>query len=367
MKFSIEQKALAASLRQAKRFTELKTMPILSSVVITADKADRVRFQATDLEISIKLSQAANVTEQGVVVVPVRQALALVSKLKGMVTVESAEDDSVVFRSESQGFSAKLAGNPFDEYPTLPTFDQVGDWVASQALARAFKTVLHAVGKDMTRYNLNGICIDSDGEPTVRCIATDGHRLAVADAGPISLPWSDEVILPLKVVKLLIPLLSKVQQVRMVMNGTHQLQVSNGEWSVCCRLIEGEFPNWKQVVPREITETIQVDRDEFADALASIIPMAPERSRMVRLVINGDIRMETSNPDFGDSSISCACDRWDSKPEMVMAFNGNYLLDAIKELDAQKIHIEIKDDVSPVRFSVCEEPLPFSIVMPMRA
>lgn len=365
MKFRIGQKQLVASLRQAKKFTECKTMPILRCVVIKAEQ-DRVRFVATDLEIGVDLDCAADVQETGVIVVPAKEALAIATRLKGEITVESAEDNSVTFRSESQGFTAKLAGNPFDEYPTLPNFDQVGDWVASQALARAFKTVLHAVGSDKSRYNLNGICLDADGDPTVRVVATDGHRLAVAEAGAISLPWSGEVILPQKAVKLLIPLLSKVQQVRMAMNGAHQLQVSGDDWRIACRLIEGDFPNWKQVIPREITETIQVDRGEFADALEGVATMAPERSRTVKLVINGDIRMETSNPDLGDSSVSCACDRWDSKPEMVIAFNSNYLLDAIKELDSQQIHIEIKDAVSPVRFSVCKERFPFCVVMPMR-
>ncbi len=365
MKFQVDQKELVRALRQVKKYTEAKTMPILGSVVISTDLG-KVYFAATDLEVAIQLEVDAQINQRGKVVVPAKEALALAVKLKGLITVESAEDDRVLFKSEEQGISATLAGSPFDEFPTLPEFELDGDWVSAQPLARALKAVSHAVSKDETRYNLNGVCIDADGESTVRCIATDGHRLAVADAGAITLPWSGEVILPRRAVKLLIPLIGKAPMARIAKVGNNLLQFAGDGWRMDCRLIEGEFPNWKQVVPKQIEETLQVDRSEFEQNVKAMTAVSSTRNHAVKFVVNGDIRLSTTSEECGEAQAVCACDRAQGQPELVVVFNGNYLLDALKTLEGEKLHIAVKDATSPIRLSVRMEPYPFCIVMPMR-
>jgi DNA polymerase-3 subunit beta len=283
--------------------------------------------------------------------------------------VESGEDNKVVFRSAEPGFSVTVQGAPVDEYPTLPDYEPTrGERVPSAGLYRALKAVLHAASKDETRYNLNGVMVDADGEPTVRCVATDGHRLCVADAGPVSLPWSGQVIIPARAVKLLLPLMFKSPEVCLSQVGKpfQTITISGDGWSVAVRTIEGEFPNYHQVIPRDTAETVQVNRAEFVEAVSSMIAVAPERSHAVKFTINGDIVLEVNNPDLGYASTRCECDRASGQPEIAVAFNGKYILDALKELDAPKIQFAFKDEISPVRFTEQHESHPLCVVMPMR-
>ena len=374
MKFQINGRVLVKAIREAKKFTGRQhTLPILKSIVIVANKSEggfnHVRFKASDLETVCDFWQEVNVLEEGTVVVPAKETLAILKSVKRDLIVESGEDDKVVFRSVEPGFSVTVEGTPIEEFPTLLDYEPTReDRVPSASLYRALSSVAHAVSDDESRYNLNGVMVDADTDPTVRCVATDGHRLCVADAGPISLPWSGPIIIPANAVTLLLPLMSKTTEVAMShFGGSFQtLKISGDGWSVSTRLVEGEFPNYLQVIPKQTTETIQVDRIPFIEALESVLALAPERSHAVKFTINGDILLETNNPDLGYASTRCACDRATGQPELVLGFNGRYIMDALKELHNPKIQLAVKDHDSPIRFTERDESHPLCVVMPMR-
>lgn len=365
MKFKIHRNVLHKALQHAKKFVEAKhSMPILGTVVIWASEKD-VKIHATDLEIGTIVTHSAEVSEPGKVCVPAKKAADLVKKMKGFITVESTETDYVVFRSEENGLAATVAGSAFDEFPLMPYITEDTVRVPIASLARSLKSVFYAMSRDETRYNLNGVCIEADKEPTVRVIATDGHRLAVADAGPVKLPWEGSILVPHKAVKLLLPLLKGLSEVDMVVD-SDRLYIASGDWSVVTRLIEGEFPNWRQVVPKNVAETIQVDRAEFSSCIDAVAEMSAERSRAVKFTINGDIVMTANNPDLGDAEVHCSCERANGQPELQVAFNATYLIDAVRALGSDKLHLEFKDGTSPVRITERGQAYPQMIVMPMR-
>lgn len=367
MQFSIGAKELVAALGKAKGATETRNvMPILGSVVIEA-RAGSVLFTATDLKVGVEaVDSSAIVQEHGAVVIPLDKLLKLARKLKGSVSFESAYDNGVTVRCAERGSKTTLAGSPRGDYPTLPEAPEKQVEVDAEPLRAALATVLHAASKDESRYNLNGVYIDADTHPTARVVATDGHRLALADMGPMSLPWKGGIIVPRKGIELLVKFLKGADAV-MVAAETKSLRVSDASGSVSIRLIEGEFPSYQQVIPKRIGETVTADAKQFRAALATAVELAPELSRAVRLVFNEGIELQTSNPDLGDSVVVCPCER-SGTDEIKVAFNGRYLIEAIAAVCTDRVAFGLAasgSDMVPVCISGSET-VPCAVVMPMR-
>jgi DNA polymerase-3 subunit beta len=367
MQFTIDAKRLAGALRKVKGATEKRnTMPILSSVVIDAI-ADSVTFSATDLEVGIQVTEkvAPNIA-LGSVVLPLDKLLKVARKLKGWVSFEALDNDYVAIGCEASGSKVTLAGNARAEYPILPGEPDRVRKVTGKALGEAISTVLHAASKDETRYNLNGIYIDADSKPTVRVIATDGHRLAVADAGPMLLPWEGGVIVPAKAAKLLVGFLKGEGSVAVAADA-QSIRVSGDSWAVSIRLIEGEYPNYEQVIPETSAEYLTADTDTFTAAVGSALEMSAERSRAIKFVLNGGLELHSNNPDLGNAVVDCPCERSGYR-DLTLAFNGRYITDAVTAVCGGRVRIDFRGkdpETSPVKISG-SEPFPFAVVMPMR-
>ncbi|KKL54458.1 hypothetical protein LCGC14_2265200 [marine sediment metagenome] len=368
MKFTIDAALLAKVLRKVNGVVEKRNvMPILASVLIEAH-GNSVTFRATDLEIGVEITETdVLVADEGSVIVPVEKVLKLTRKLKGQVSLKSAKDDTLVITCPSRRSRTTLAGSPVDEFPAHPPVPGKQVEVDAGALGTAIATVLHACSKDETRYNLNGVYIVTAPTRIVKVVATDGHRLVVASAGSMKLPWKGGIIVPLKGAQYLVNSLKGEDTVEIAYEKS-ALRVSGGSWVVSIRLIEGEFPNYNQVIPKKVGDTLIVDKKEFSDALATANEMAAERSRAVKLVISaGGLELHTSNPDFGDSVVECPCG-WSGSVPRTLAFNGRYLTDAVAAVCNGRVRIDFsspKAEFSPIRISGSEE-YPFCIVMPMR-
>ena len=367
MQFTIDAKLLVRALRKVKgAIDKSNRIPILNSVVIETN-ADSVIFTATDLEVVVEVIEyAAFDQHDGSVVIPLEKVLKLARKLKGPVSFESADYNAVVIRCPERGSKTTLAGSPRDEFPSLPGVPEKQVEVDAKALGTAIATVLHAASKDETRYNLNGVYIDSDSEPTVRVVATDGHRLAVADAGSMNLPWKGGITVSLKGAKYLTDFLKGEDTVTVACE-SNALRVSGDSWSISTNLLEGEFPNYSQVIPKMIGETLIADPAQFSAALETAYEMAAERSKAVKIVLNDGLEFHTQNPDIGDSVVECPCERSGTETR-TLAFNGKYLADAVAAVCDSRVMIEFAPntpELSPIRISG-SEPFPFCVVMPMR-
>lgn len=368
MQFTIEATKLVGALKKVKgAIAKRNSMPILGSVVIEA-YADSVTFKATDLEVGIEAVESeALVQVEGAAVIPFEKTLRLARKFKGAVSFKLNDQNHVEIGCRELGSQTRIAGSPRSEYPALSEAPTRHYRVEAEPLRAALETVLHAVSKNETRYNLNGVYIDADSKPTPRVIATDGHRLALADAGPISLPWEGGVIVPWNGVANLVSLLKGEATVAVAIDPEgrkRSLWIAGSDWALAVRLTEGEFPNYEQVIPKAVNDTVIADPKEFSAALATALELAAERSRAVKLVLNGGLEFHTNNPDLGDSVVACPCERSQTE-EWSLAFNGRYLADAVKAVCDTRVMLEFRDATSPVRISGAE-PYPFAIVMPMR-
>jgi DNA polymerase-3 subunit beta len=366
MQFTIDAKRLKAALGKVKRVTDRKpNLPILESVVIEA-RVNGVTFSATDLEVSISATVDTPVETRGETLLPLVALQRLVKGWKGAVVFKADTPYSVAVGCLETGSSVSLVAKSRDDYPGLPESPSGMVELAAQPLREALEAVTHACSSDETRYNLNGVYL----EPSGRAVATDGHRMAVVDfdAGP--LPWAEGIIVPLKAVKALTALLKKADIISAVSSAKFMC-VTGDDWFMSIRLIEGEFPNYQQVIPKAIGETVKTDSGAFLSALATANETAPERNHAVKIVLNGSMELHTSNPDIGDFVVDCPCKR--SGSDLIeLGFNGRYLEQAVKAVCDSELYIGLAPvgersgpTASPIRISGSDSGR-FAVVMPMR-
>lgn len=379
MRFSTDAKTLKAALRTVRGAIDKKpTMPILGSVRIEAS-AEGIAISATDLEVGLTLTLPFDVLGMsGVTVVPLKALeTALKPFKKGWVTLDT-QGTREKLRVENETSSATLATTPPDEYPTLPEPLGASETQSLSGLREALRAVSHAVSSDSTRYNLNGIAVEVNPKGSIQCIATDGHRLCIADVGPISLPWEGIRILPLKPVKLLCKLLKGASDCARIDCDQSSVTFRGEGFEFSVRCIDGEYPNYNQVIPKGIVETINVDRDALLAGIASVEHCTPEWSRAVKITLNSGISLETSNPDVGDASahVDAIRGRGESNVDKVFALNLNYLRDALTTFKSGEVSIGIKGNkmfgkmpdyaCSPIQLTHAGDTFPLCVVMPMR-
>ncbi|MGO8766735.1 MAG: DNA polymerase III subunit beta [Limisphaerales bacterium] len=342
------------------------TLPILSNVLLRADK-DRIEFTATDLDVTVACSVEAKVKKGGATTVPVKKLFGIVRELNGNeIEIETDEKNITSIRSGPSFY--KIHGLGADEFPPLPKFKDDKKVLLQQENVKAMmRRTSFAISTDESRYVLNGIFISlKDHKMTM--VATDGRRLALVDEEvDISENSSGEFILPAKAVGELNRLLQEKGEVE-IKFGDNQASFSLKDdkgFSVLLitKLIEGNYPNYKQVIPTETKERIPLAREEFLQALRRAEIMTSEKANSVKMAFGKNTLAITANsPEVGEARESLAVNY--KGKEMAIAFNPRYLIDALAALSEDEVFFELIDELSP---GVLKINGPFLyVVMPMR-
>jgi DNA polymerase III subunit beta len=342
------------------------TLPILSNVLLRADK-DRVEFTATDLDVSVVCGVEAKVKKPGGTTVPVKKLFGIVKELNGSeIDLETDEKNVTVIRCGPSYY--KIHGLSADEFPPLPKFkDDKKVSLQQETIKAMMRKTKFAVSTDESRYVLNGIFLSlKDNKMTM--VATDGRRLALADEeADISEKSSGEFIVPAKAVTELDRLLQEKGEAE-IKFGENQASFALKDekgFSVLLitKLIEGNYPNYKQVIPAETKERIPLVREEFLQALRRAEIMTSEKANSVKLTFGKNSLSITANtPDVGEARESLAVNY--KGKEMAIAFNPRYLIDALGSLSEDEVFFELIDELSP---GVLKINGPFLyVVMPMR-
>jgi len=342
------------------------TLPILSNVLMRAE-GGRVEFTATDLDISVSCTVEAKVLQPGATTLPVKKLFGIVRELGGTeIEIETDEKNISTLRCGSSFF--KIHGMNAEEFPPLPNLKDDKKVILSQETVKGMlKKTAFAVSTDESRYVLNGIFLSlKDHKMTM--VATDGRRLALVDEEvDITEKSSGEFIIPAKAVAELNRLLQEKGDVE-IKFGENQASFSLKNEKdlpvlLVTKLIEGNYPNYRQVIPGEARERVPLQREELMQALRRAEIMTSDKANSVKLAFGRNLLAITANsPEVGEARETLAVNY--KGKEMAIAFNPRYLIDALNALAEDEVFFELIDELSP---GVLKINGPFLyVVMPMR-
>jgi len=372
MKFKINRDHFSNGLAQVLNVVGSKaTMPILSNVLIEADK-DHISLATTNLDLGIRCKIKADVKEAGAITLPVKRLATIVRELPSVdVTIETTPNHQAKITSGGSVF--KIMGMGKEEFPPMPEFaDEKAVALEQEELATMLKSVSYAQSSDETRYILNGVYF-SFKDDKLTLVATDGRRLALTSKELTTPEGAGSIILPAKTVSELVRMLDKGTKVRLAVSekrsafqiGTDKVG-DNGlidNIYLFSKVVDGNYPNYNQVVPKETHQRIKLERELFLQCVHRAALVTSEKSNSVKLKLSNNLlEITASSPDFGDAHESMAIEY--SGPELQVAFNPQFVIDPLRALNKDQIFFELKDEVSPGVFKTLENFL--CVIMPVR-
>jgi len=373
MKLSITKSEFLRGLGRIQSIVEKRnSMPILANTLIEAPETGEnatLQLAATDLEVGVRSQHMANVTEAGGLTVSAKKLFEIVRELSDeKIELEATANSYLEIRCNRSRFT--LAGTAAEEYPTLPEFNPEKTVpVSSPILSAMIERTMYAASVDETRYNLNGVYLEVLNETDeIRLVATDGHRLACVDRaieGDIS-ALASGVIIPRKGLGELKRLVDEddAEEIELAFANNSGL-AKKGDVTLVMRLIEGEFPNYNQVIPKDLTRHLILPTDSLVQAVRRVALLSSERSRAVKLELSdGQLVITSSNPDLGDAREELDVD-YAGEP-LAIGFNAKYLLDAINAIQLKEVRFSFQDELSPSRLTPPDDEKTLAVVMPMR-
>jgi len=365
MKFTITREQLQEGLSGVLAAIPAKTtLPVLANVLLEATKQG-LRLSGTDLDIAVSTTVAADVDTEGAVTLPAKKLSDMARELpSGAVRITAASEQRVSIECGRSKF--KLLGLPRDEFPSFPAVKFDGSWKAPAGVVH--KLVSHiafAASTEESRPILNGVLWELRPD-RMRMVATNGHRLARMDV-PASGGSTADLIVPPKALDQIRRLFSPEAEIEIARSDNH-LGFRAGGTLVFTRLIEGPYPNYEQVIPRENDKTATVDKMALAAALRRMSVVASDQTHRIRLAWSGGtVKFSVQTPDLGEAQDELAV-TYEGEP-LEIGFNATYLLEILKYMPTDEVRITFK---APERAATIEpvgwdDPASYlALVMPLR-
>lgn len=345
MKFKIQKDVLLAGIQTVHNvITSKSALPILSNILIEAQQSN-LRLTATDLDIGISCVLPVSIQEAGVITVPAKRLGDIIKELPGdEVSVNTKKNNLVIIETDLCQF--KIMGLTGEEFPKLPEFKDKEVIKLDQALLKQMLSLTSfAVSFDETRYILNGILFKIEKNNLI-LVATDGKRLAVVERKlSKEVDKNIHIIVPIKTIHELNRNLKDDGEASLVL-GNNQVLFDLGSVSVISRLIEGEFPDYRQVIPPMSENKMGVDREQLMLAVKRASLLSTPDYQAVKFELFKDkLVVSKSTPDVGESREELPVSY--KGKELVVGFNPNYLLDVLKNLQEDSVSIELVDTDKP--------------------
>jgi DNA polymerase-3 subunit beta len=371
MKFSIERAALLKAVSQAQSVVERRnTIPILANVLIEAEGGD-VSFRATDLDIEVVDKAPAQVERAGSTTVAATTLHEIVRKLPDGALVSLTADNAAGRLTVEAGRSNfSLATLPKEDFPVMASSEYASNFTANAAvLRRLFDKSKFAISTEETRYYLNGVYMhiaEGDGGKKLRCVATDGHRLARIDAEmPADAADMPGVIVPRKTVGELRKLLEDDEMMIAVSVSETKVRFATPQITLTSKVIDGTFPDYTRVIPQGNTRKLEVDAADFARAVDRVATVSSERSRAVKLQLEEDrLTLSVNAPDSGAAEEELAVAYSDERLEI--GFNAKYLLEIASQVDRENAVFMFNSSGDPTLMREGNDTSAVYVVMPMR-
>ena len=380
MELRIPVAELSRALSLAQGVVQRKnTMPILSHVLLDAGANGKLTLSATDLDVGVRTERACEVTAPGSVTIPARALADMVRELPGPdVTLKRLPNQHVEVKSGRT--RAKLMALSADEFPSLPPYaDASFVSLDTTLLTDMVDKTLYAASQDETRYNLNGVLFEPPGlngssaDGPLTMVATDGHRLVRVERafdGAAKFALKAPVILPRKGLGELRRILGSAdaggdeKTIELGFKDNHAV-ARRGNTLLGMRLVDGQFPDYKQVIPKLADKIVRIARQDLVDSLKRVSVLAQDRMQPVKLALGKDQLVVTcTNPDAGEISDDVPVEY--AGQQIEVAFNARYLIEALQSLDDKNVLLKLIDNLSPGLLVGVDEPRHLCVVMPMR-
>ncbi|OGW66633.1 MAG: DNA polymerase III subunit beta [Nitrospirae bacterium RIFCSPLOWO2_02_FULL_62_14] len=356
MKLRIARDELLTGLQRVQGVVEKRnTMPILSNILLEA-KADGVDIIATDLELGMRGLYKAAVKEPGSITLSARKLYEILKELPGgEIELTVGANNWATIQSGKSQF--KIVGLPSTEYPALPAIEREGlTPLSGEGLSNLIRKTLFAVGDNDARYILNGLLITltvSDKKTTLRLVGTDGHRLAVADqeasqpAGKEG-PREIKAIIPKKAAQEMRHLLEEGDGEPLIGFTKNLMIFRKSGLLLTSRLMEGTYPNYQQVIPKDKDpdKRVSVSKPELEGALRRVAVLSRDKTNAVKVTFSsGKITLFSSNPDFGEATEELPAQY--KGETLTTGFNARYLLDVLGVVDGESVTMQMDAPLSP--------------------
>jgi DNA polymerase-3 subunit beta len=362
IKFKVTKEAILDGLQRVQNVVSTRTtLPILSNVLVQATSGS-LSLTTTDLDVAVRCRIQADVSKEGATTLPARKLFLILKEVVAPeIEVEVDDRNAASIRCGTSFY--KIMGLPEEEFPRFPEPGSAKTVKIEQSVLRGMlKKTAYAVSSDETRYVLNGVFIGLKADK-LTTVATDGRRLALTEH-EIEVPkgGETELIVPSKAVGELERLLGDQGEVKLSI-GENQILFELDSTTLASKLIEGTYPNFRQVIPTETKERITLERELLLAALHRASILASEKSQSVKLdFAKNTLTITATTPEVGEAKETLSINY--KGKEIAIAFNPQYLMDPLRNLDADEIFLELIDELSPGVVKV-NEPFLY-VLMPMR-
>ena len=371
MKISIERAVLLKAVAQAQSVVERRnTIPILANVLIEASEGS-VNLRATDLDIEVLDRAPAMVEQAGATTVSAVLLHDIIRKLPDGALIELVDDARTGRLQVSAGRSNfSLATLPKEDFPVMASSEYSANFAApAKVLRRLFDKAKFAISTEETRYYLNGVYMHvaaGEGGRVLRCVATDGHRLARIDAPlPAGAENMHGVIVPRKTVGELRKLLEDDDMEIAVSVSETKVRFATPDMTLTSKVIDGTFPDYSRVIPTQNTKRLEVDASEFSKAVDRVATVSSERSRAVKLALEDDrLVLSVNAPDSGAAEEELIVAYSDERLEI--GFNAKYLLEIASQVDRENAVFMFNTSGDPTLMREGNDTSAVYVVMPMR-
>lgn len=368
MKFTITRDKLHEGLTAVAASVPAKTtLPVLANILVEASK-DGLRLSATDLDIAVSTVIPASVDQEGALTLPARKLSEIVKELPN-ATIRMTGSGEQRVQIECGRSKFKLLGLSKEEFPAFPSVKFEGGWkVAAKELQKLIGHVAFAASTEESRPILNGVLWELRPD-RMRMVATNGHRLARMDVPATSAKSGGQadLIIPPKA----------LDQIRRLFGGDDEIEIGRSDnhlgfrsttTQVYTRLIEGPYPNYEQVIPRENDKSLTADKQALAGALRRMSIVASDQTHRIRMAFtNGACKLSVQTPDLGEAQEELAVAY--EGDQLEIGFNAAYMLEILKFMPTEEVRMTFK---APERAATCEpvgwdDPASYlTLVMPLR-
>ncbi|GAB6099670.1 DNA polymerase III subunit beta [Halanaerocella petrolearia] len=366
MKIEINQKEFYQAIQTVKKAVSSKTtLPILSGILLRTT-GNTLKLVGTDLEIGIECFIEANVIEEGDIVLPAKYLASIIRELPNQKVIMATEPSNNTSQIKCGHSQFNIHGSAADEFPLLPEIESNTRFsISQQRLKDLINQIEFAISEDESKPFLTGGLLILEDE-IIKLVATDTYRLAYREDEVDQInSEQEEVIIPKKTLSELSKLLDKTEDKVEITITENQILFNFAGISIVSRLIEGQFPNYKQVIPNQTKSKVEVDKDTLLQSAKRAALLAKKESNVIKINFESERLIITSNaPEVGQAYEEVTISL--TGPETEIAFNASYLIDCLKVIDEDKIKMELSGALAPGVVKTDSDKY-ISVIMPVRS